>query len=386
MQHTRQHERGMALAVAIFAIVVVGALVAGALFAGSQEQRVGESTRRLEQSFGVAEYGVNDVIRSWNTATFNSRGLYPTDSVAVIPTTTLKGTGSYAGLVYKLNSNLYLITVTGHDTVSGTGAFGGARARQELGMLGRIDTPNFNVRGSLTSERGDVVKGNAAIDGFDQSPPGWGGCPALSGGVAGVETSKGDTVSSQGSATVVGNPAVKYDSTVADSSFSHFGSVSYTQLASMANVVVPGGTYSTVGPALNGSGQCDETQTTNWGDGDNPGAPCSGYFPIIHVTGDLHLTGNQGQGILLVDGSLTITGSFDFYGITIIRGTLSAAGGGSTAAHFWGATMVEDSVVVGDNSISGHANINYSSCAILEALQASSVVAPMRSRGWVQLF
>jgi len=34
----------MALAVAIFAMVVVGALVAGAFFAGTQEQRVGETS------------------------------------------------------------------------------------------------------------------------------------------------------------------------------------------------------------------------------------------------------------------------------------------------------------------------------------------------------
>ena len=41
MNRIVQNERGMALAVAIFALVIVGALVAGALFAGTQEQRVG---------------------------------------------------------------------------------------------------------------------------------------------------------------------------------------------------------------------------------------------------------------------------------------------------------------------------------------------------------
>ena len=41
-------ERGMALAVAIFALVVIGALVAGAFFAGYQEQRTGRSSRSLK--------------------------------------------------------------------------------------------------------------------------------------------------------------------------------------------------------------------------------------------------------------------------------------------------------------------------------------------------
>ncbi len=45
MKRILRDERGMALAVAIFALVVVGALVAGAFFAGTQEQRVGENQR-----------------------------------------------------------------------------------------------------------------------------------------------------------------------------------------------------------------------------------------------------------------------------------------------------------------------------------------------------
>ncbi len=53
MKRILRDERGMALAVAIFALVVVGALVAGAFFAGTQEQRVGENQRRVQTSFGA---------------------------------------------------------------------------------------------------------------------------------------------------------------------------------------------------------------------------------------------------------------------------------------------------------------------------------------------
>src|SRR2546428_13521835 len=58
MKRVLQNERGMALALAIVALVVVGALVAGAFFAGTQEQRVGENSRRVLTSFGVAEAGM----------------------------------------------------------------------------------------------------------------------------------------------------------------------------------------------------------------------------------------------------------------------------------------------------------------------------------------
>jgi len=78
-----RNERGMALAIAIFALVIVGALVAGAFFAGTQEQRVAENSKRLQQSFGAAEMGLNEVIRNWKPQTLNKMPIYPRDSVRV---------------------------------------------------------------------------------------------------------------------------------------------------------------------------------------------------------------------------------------------------------------------------------------------------------------
>src|SRR5437870_9329808 len=83
MKHVVQNERGMALAIAIVALVIVGALIAGALFSGTQEQRVAENVRRVQASFGVAEEGVYDIIRTWDSTTAGVRnqvkyaGLYP---------------------------------------------------------------------------------------------------------------------------------------------------------------------------------------------------------------------------------------------------------------------------------------------------------------------
>jgi hypothetical protein len=390
MKRMLQNERGMALAVAIFALVIVGALVAGALFAGTQEQRIGETTRRLEQSFGVAELGVYDVVRTWDAGTYNSRGRYPTDSLA-LPNAYAKGktprnSGSYGGYVYRLNNNLYLIDVTGHDTVSGTGSYGGGRARQRLGMLASIRTLEMDIQASLTTGRSDQVGGNARVDGTDHVPAGWTSCPPAGAPMAGVRADAGDTVSTNGNGTIVGMPPVKIDPAVSDSTFSRYGDVTYTQLTTRASLTLPGQNFSnSIGPVVT-NGQCDKTVVTNWGDGVTPTAPCGNYFPIIHLTGSSTINGVQGQGILLVDGDLSIQGSFQWFGITIIQGALKTAGGGSTDAHFWGATMAHDSVNLGDNTITGHANINYSRCAMLKALDATGVVAPMRSRAWVQLF
>jgi len=48
------NERGIALAVAIFALVVVGGLVAGSLFVATQEQRVGRNTLQQQTAFNAA--------------------------------------------------------------------------------------------------------------------------------------------------------------------------------------------------------------------------------------------------------------------------------------------------------------------------------------------
>jgi hypothetical protein len=68
-------ERGIALAMAVFALVVIGALVAGTFFAGRLEQRTGLNSMFAEQSFELAEAGATEVLANWAPATFN--GLPP---------------------------------------------------------------------------------------------------------------------------------------------------------------------------------------------------------------------------------------------------------------------------------------------------------------------
>jgi hypothetical protein len=327
-------------------------------------------------------------VRTWDPTTYNQRGAYPTDSVA-LPNALLTGatprrTGSYGGYVYRLNNNLYLIDVTGHDTVSGTGSYGGGRARHRMGLLARIKVLALNVQASLTTGNSDALTGNASVNGTDQAPPGWASCAPAGPSLAGIRSDAGTHVDTSGNATVIGTPPVMIDPTVSDTTFSRFGDVTYATLASRANVTLPGGNYKV--DAVVANGQCNKTVPTNWGDGANPTAPCGSYFPIVHITGDATINGDQGQGILLVDGDLNVQGSFQWFGVTIVQGTLKTAGGGNTDAHFWGATMVHDSVTFGTNQISGHANINYSACALIAALNNTGVVAPMRARGFITLF
>lgn len=382
MGQAYRNERGMALAVVLFALVVVGVMVGGAVFISTQEQRMGDNTRRMEQSFGVAEYGLADRIRSWRTDSINGRGTYPADSLRIGPITAANRSGSFGGWIYKLNDNLFMLDVVGGDSLSvaGRGAAGGAR--QRLALITRLRPLQVDIEASLTTKGNVKLQGNAAVNGADFLPPGWADCPPPGAPVAGVRTD-GGSVTTGGGASVTGVPPVNNDPSITDSTFTQFGEISYSQLAAMASITLPGGTYKTF-PVLSGP-DCNRSVLTNWGDGMNPTAPCGGYLPIIHITGDATLNGDQGQGVLLVDGSLNIDGAYEFYGITIIQGDLKTAGGGTNEAHFWGGVLARNADVT-TQTLSGKATLNYSACAIKKALQATALPTVLRSRGWSQLY
>ena len=66
-------ERGIALAMAVFALVIIGVLVAGAFFSGRLEQRGGVNSVMATEAFEAAEGGLAYTINDgWQTSTFNA--------------------------------------------------------------------------------------------------------------------------------------------------------------------------------------------------------------------------------------------------------------------------------------------------------------------------
>lgn len=386
MTRTVQNERGMALAVAIFVLVVIGALVAGALFMGTQEQRVANNSARLEKSFRMAELGVAEVIGGWaaNRTTYNRMRQFPLDTTKLTWRNTANKSGSYSGNIYKLTNSTYLLDIIGSDTMSRAGRVRDGGARQRLGVLLRILPLQVDMQAALTVG-GPVVfgGGNVFVKGQDTPPPAannWGSCPSAAPAIAGVRAQNaGDVVNSAGQ--VSGTPNVLISPSMDSSTFSQFGPTSYAQLASTANIVLPGGSYAPA-PAVIGA-TCNTAVTTNWGDGANHLNPCGSYFPIIRLTGNSTLTGGQGQGILLSDGNITLSGSFTFYGLILTKGAFSTVAGGSSKVY--GSVMAQ-SINLATTAFNGDVVINYSNCAMVQALQYTGVTALNRSRSWVQLF
>ena len=379
-----RRERGIALALVLMTLVVVGALVAGILFGGTQEQRVADNTRNAEQAFGTAESGVQEVVRMWSPTRMSFHGLVGTDSILVADSLSPWKTGRYSGTVYKLSNDLYLIDVTGRDSVGLRPAIRGdvpARARQ--GLLVRIRAVSFPLpagRAAVTvGIAGVTMNGNSSVNGYDSIPPTWTGCPPpdsaigiLSSGL--IKTSNGGNKNG-----VQGVPPWKQDSTVVDSNFTTFGGATYNQVGSAATITLPAGSYNPAPVVTNGV--CDVSNTLNWGDGDHT-QPCGGYFPVVHITGSATVTGT-GQGVLLIDGDLNLGGNFRWFGVLVVQGAMKAAGGGKVDTNLWGIALIRGGI--DESKINGNIDFQYSKCGLTQALDATSIVSISRSRGWLQL-
>jgi hypothetical protein len=130
------------------------------------------------------------------------------------------------------------------------------------------------------------------------------------------------------------------------------------------------------GPVVR-DGDCDTSEMTNWGD---PGrsSPCAGWLPVVHAAGDLTVVGGTGQGVLLVDGDLHLSGGFDFVGAVIVAGRISIGPGGS---RLTGGVRAGEIVDAGGLSLPS-SSIVRSSCALRDALLAAGTLGPVAQRPW----
>jgi hypothetical protein len=394
MKRVMQNERGMALAVAIFMLVIVGALVAGALFVGTQDQRSSENTRRLHQSFGIAELGAFDQVRGWNVGwgaltpyPITASTAYPAaGSTATISQTAIAGMGSYSGTVYHMNQTQYLFDITGGDTLSQAGAVAGGGARQRLGILVRAIPANTPVSATVATRGGTgQLRGGYQASGNDVVPAGWTGCGPLQPAIPGFETNDSaaymQNKNNFKNVTGTSPSPVKIDPSLTASDMDTLGTtaVTYAQLVARANITLAGGTYAPA-PVIT-SGVCTKTVLTNWGSPLTPAGACGDYFPVIHITGDLRVNGiYQGQGILLIDGNFAPF-DFTFMGLVMVQGAIDST------HHFYltGGMQVKNQ----NNHFQDIWDIigNYSSCALARAFMTIPTdAAPFRSRGWVELY
>jgi hypothetical protein len=380
MQTTVRSEKGVALLMALSAIVLIGVLIGGIVFVSTQDSRIGSNTLRETRAAATAELGLNRVRQDWNPADNNR--LVVGDTLKKVYTTSRGGTANVT--ITKVAGSFYWVVSEGT-----AGALGSqATARRRYGSLFRLDSPDIPFMGALTGRGSITVTGNAVVSGKDSVPTGWPGCPPKK-DIAGMATP--DTTPTSippclaAKVCVDGSPKFLQTPLAADTAtYFVYGNTTYQSLAGAANVVLSAGaTLNGIGPVVV-SGQCATTVNLNWGDPVRavPAGKCESYFPVIHALGDVHITGGKGQGILLVDGDLFISGGFVFTGAVIVRGSLKTTG---TGAHISGAVMAAN-VDLEDDLVTGNSSIRYSSCALAAAMNGTAYPKLAKQRAWVDVY
>jgi hypothetical protein len=59
----------------------------------------------------------------------------------------------------------------------------------------------------------------------------------------------------------------------------------------------------------------------------------------MYVNGPLNISDSNGQGILVVNGDLLVTGSFTYFGLIIVKGKVHLNGGGTDGIQIYGAII-----------------------------------------------
>lgn len=375
-----REEGGFALAMAVFALVLLAAVVASGYFSASQEFQIGRSMRSVTTSFYSGEAGILQVLDEWDPGVYGS--LQPGDRHVVGPVT-FEGGGSYTATIERVGSDsvkrYYYIEVVGRPP-------GLNQGQRRQAAIARTWVPDICCGAAVEVIRYVNFGGGAQpiITGLNNDPPGsW---PAsvcagyLEDSVPGVVRSSAGNVNDP--SRVTGYPTdIALDATLSVSTMFDFGDLTYDDLAAVADIQLPdsfvfGGSQPTVV-----DGKCDKSSPLNWGAPNDPSSPCFKYFPIIHVNGSITLSGSGGaQGILLADEDLKMNGPFEFYGIIMVKDDLSLGG----PVDYYGGAYVG-----GDMFISGATpRFWYSSCAAQRAVHLSKLARPrlLPQRAWIELF
>ncbi len=379
MHRSSLSEKGMALIMSLGAIVIIGVLMGGVLFVTTQDYRIGGNTVRSTRAAAAAELGLNRVLATWNLAD-NAR-LRTGDTLK--KAFTAPGGATATVIVTRLPGAFFWAVSEGYAGAMGSQASG----RRRYGTLFRLDLPDMNILGAITTQGNTKVNGNVSVNGNDATPAGWTACGPTGPNVAGAAISPTTTATVTGSVTINGNPPSLVTPAAADSNtYFNYGNTNYQLLAASANLTYPAGTQLTnVGPIAAGAVCQASLNPANWGDPNRatPAGACEGYFPTIHVLGDLKVTTGSGQGLLLVDGNVTVAGNFAFTGVVIARGGLKMSGTGNKIT---GAVMAA-SVDVSDNvTLTGNTSLQYSSCAVMSALSGSAYPKQAIQRAWVDMY
>lgn len=383
-QVIRANRCGSALVTTLIGLLLLELAIAGMLYVCMQERLVASVfTERLAVRL-AARSAVDAVLANWPADSL--RLLRPGEVYSPVEASdTLAGGESFDAEIERLHGGWFLVRGAGRparrDVV---GARAGAVVSMfETATIWRDFAAPLSAGGDVTIRAGTVIDGLhvAAL------PPSWdpGDCPATiladadSLLVAGVRpaiiVAPEPNVDVHATSILEGWPAIARDSMIGlAGAFDYAGPLDLARVVSFADRIETG----SVSPAPVVAGDaCVTSAAGNWGDPGGTG-PCADFFPLIYAPGDLEITGGAGQGVMIVDGHLSIGPGAHFTGAISARG-------GVTVEH----ASVLGAVRAGSATSIMAADLRYSICALGRAFASTSVFRrPIRhgERWWVPMF
>ncbi|MDX1676003.1 MAG: hypothetical protein R3314_14510, partial [Longimicrobiales bacterium] len=341
-----------------------------------------------QRAFRAAERGMQDLMGTKTRPYFE-------DSVGVVgavdtlgPVTFQMGdlSAQYTVYVNRVATRLFMVESEG-EILSG-GKYAGAKRR--IAELLRVAYTYVPKDRAMTTQDEVRIRGNSVVSGDDQVPAGWSDCTdtGTRTGVVSSDTTTIDVPPGGGpNSGVYGSPKYDENATLDSTAFTTYGDMHLDDLKEMAEKVYAPGTYNGMAPVSSG-GTCDKSVKSNWGDPNNASGDCHLYWPIIYTPGNMNLGSGVGQGILVVDGDLHISGNFEFSGLVFVYGAFTTTGTGN---------KINGSVNILGNSTNssqiqitgaGSTDVFLSSCAIERAHRYSERWArpiPLAERRFVDL-
>lgn len=376
-------ERGIALVIALFALVVIGAMVAAVFFGAQLEERTGANTVSNLQAAQAADAGLEYASANWSRA-WAQQGVGNTAGIDWVQLGS--SSGYFSDSVTELNDQLLMVRAFG-EARDGSGGVVASRAG---GMLFKVIPPDFGLAAAATFDGAVFVFNRDTLSGTDIVPTGgaWAAnCASLTPDDQPAIRSS-STVSELGFKYYVAPSPFQNDATVATSVAKVDGV--FSTLQGMADVTLTSSTIpSSIAPVLSGHACATGAGTpANWGDptyaasgADGSSHPCASYFPIISIDaggGTVTPPAGSGQGILLIDGNLRLHSGFEFYGVVLVTGSVTASGGGSVD-HIYGGLFGGSTATLG-----GNARFDYSSCAMTLAAEAALIGQPLKLRPYIR--
>ena len=148
MSSNSKRREGFALAVAMVAIVVIGALIAGAFFTSTQEYRIGRNSLMDQRAFAAAEAGVTQPIQAW----VKQLNLSMANNTTTNPDTLQITGGSYAvRRMTRLDDYTFWVTSDGYAGPAGTLA-----SHHKLNAVYRLAYPKFEILGWKSFDQADA--------------------------------------------------------------------------------------------------------------------------------------------------------------------------------------------------------------------------------------